>query len=222
MRVRFPRLRGPNRLALPAGAAGQAAGRPLGMLSLGRSRSMAGRSVAAARGSRTPPGVREPLRGSGVLLVRALLCFGCPRLQLGPSPPRPPSRPRHAARRPCPAGPGLPASATRSRLRPWPLPWPGPSRLPRRLRRLPQVQIRSPKSSPLAFPYIDPLLALPGDLGRKRSVAPVAVRRPAAATPRPAEISPAGQGAREGAQSRSRIFLRITRAYRQAHLSQSL
>ena len=36
-----------------------------------------------ARGSRSPPGVREPLRGSGVLLVRALLCFGCARLRSG-------------------------------------------------------------------------------------------------------------------------------------------
>src|ERR1700729_1880796 len=44
---------------------------------------MAGRSVAVARGSRSPPGVREPLRGSGGLLVRALLCFGCARLHSG-------------------------------------------------------------------------------------------------------------------------------------------
>src|ERR1700735_3965514 len=44
---------------------------------------MAGRRVAVARGSRAPPGVREPLRGSGVLLVRALLCFGRARLHSG-------------------------------------------------------------------------------------------------------------------------------------------
>src|ERR1700729_3404395 len=36
-----------------------------------------------ARGPRTPPGVRGPLRGSGVLLVRTLLCLGRARLHSG-------------------------------------------------------------------------------------------------------------------------------------------
>ena len=71
--------------------------------------------LARARSSPVPGGVREPLLSSGLTGASAALLR--PRsLPLGPSPPRPPWQPRHAARRPCPAGPRLPASATRSRL----------------------------------------------------------------------------------------------------------
>jgi alkanesulfonate monooxygenase SsuD/methylene tetrahydromethanopterin reductase-like flavin-dependent oxidoreductase (luciferase family) len=71
---------------------------------------------------------------------------------LGPFPPQPPWQLPRAWRRPCPAGPGLRASVTRSRLRPRALPWLGPSRLPRRFRRLPWVQTHSPRSSPSYSP----------------------------------------------------------------------
>jgi 2-methylcitrate dehydratase PrpD len=77
----------------------------------------------------------EPLLSSGSTGATAALLQPRPP-PLGPSPPQLPWQPRHAARRPCPAGPRLLVSTTHPRLQPRPLPWPGPSRLPRRLRRL--------------------------------------------------------------------------------------
>src|SRR4030081_3558045 len=69
-----------------------------------------------------PGGIREPLLSSGSTDATAALLQ--PRSPpLGPSPPQPPWQPHHAARRPCPAGPRLPASPTRSRLRPRTPPW---------------------------------------------------------------------------------------------------